>query len=154
MLLLILSSTCLVLGLPPPSSIDWMPRPDSELMSEYQVPADLLHQIKISQFCNSMIKDLYCNPSDPSGLIPEAHRTGVLSKLREAYAALKATLHIKISRKWHGILIHIYGCQLTLHSCCTPSPTCCRCSFERLHVFPPRITYPTWRVPVPLQRYM
>ncbi|TVY75698.1 Regulatory protein LEU3, partial [Lachnellula suecica] len=83
--------TSIVYGFPPPSRCEWIRGLDLQLLS-YQIPKDLLHQLKISQFCNTFANAFYCNNSDSCGLPPEESRVNALDALRKAYTELETKL--------------------------------------------------------------
>jgi hypothetical protein len=97
---LISCSIATIYGLPPPPECDPVLGSDSQFSPPYQVPKDLVHQLRISQLSNTVATSLYGNRSDATGLIPVAVRQSTLDELRKAYTELKKTLSDGSSCKW------------------------------------------------------
>ena len=72
---------------------------DLRCLSPYQLPKDLVDQLRISQFCNTITKTLYCHSSEPSGVIPDEERATTMDQLNLLYARLEAALGAEISSK-------------------------------------------------------
>jgi hypothetical protein len=60
---------------------------------------DLIDQLKISQFCNDVTKTLYCDISDPIGLIPVDQREVSLTSLQNNFIALESRIGISPTSK-------------------------------------------------------
>jgi hypothetical protein len=58
-----------------------------------------MDQLKISRFCNTATETLYCDESEPNGVIPDGKRTPVLDQLHNKYSELEQGLGSAISSK-------------------------------------------------------
>jgi hypothetical protein len=58
-----------------------------------------MDQLKISRFCNTVTEVLYCDGSEPNGVIPDGKRTLVLDQLHNKYSELEQGLGSAISSK-------------------------------------------------------
>jgi hypothetical protein len=93
------SASC-VYGLPPQTSYKWVLTSDFRHLQPYNVPKDLIDQLRISRFCNTVTETLYCDGSEPSGVIPDGTRTLVLDQLHNKYSELEQGLEPAISSKF------------------------------------------------------
>jgi len=60
---------------------------------------ELSTHLKISKFCDKVTKSLYCNSSDPIGLVPEKEQPTIMSILRTEYQDLETSVAGSISCK-------------------------------------------------------
>jgi hypothetical protein len=56
--------------------------------------------LKISRFCNTVTEVLYCDESEPSGVIPDGKRALMLDQLNHKYSELEQGLGSAISSKF------------------------------------------------------
>jgi hypothetical protein len=96
------SASC-VYGLPPQTSYKWVLASEFRHLQSYNVPKDLMDQLKISRFCNTATETLYCDGSEPNGVIPDGKRTLALDQLNNKYSELERELGPRISSKYPRI---------------------------------------------------
>jgi hypothetical protein len=92
-----------VYGLPPQTSYKWVLTSDFLHLQPYNIPKDLMDQLRISRFCNTVTETLYCDGSEPGGVIPSSERTLVLDQLHNEYSELERELGPETSSKWPTI---------------------------------------------------
>ncbi|KAH6676768.1 hypothetical protein B0J14DRAFT_360528 [Halenospora varia] len=90
-------------GLPPHTIYDWVLAADLKYVSLYNLPKDLLDQLRISRFFNDMTKGLYCCSTEPNGLIPQHERFRKLQDLQAGYSSLEHGFgsHISATNRFH-----------------------------------------------------
>ena len=96
---LIIYSTSSVYGLPPVTLYTGILGSNFRHLEPFDLPQDLVHQLKISHFCNELTQTFYCNDSDPNCMLPMGDRPLAMDKLSAKYADLSRALGAEISGK-------------------------------------------------------
>lgn len=128
------TSTSTTLGLPPNTVYEGVLSSDFTYLSTHQLPSDLVGQLRIAQFLNTTTKNLYCNKSEPNGLVPEATRPQTLENLRALYGRLEIALADHMSSK--RFQTHSQASPLTIYSGYSAPSSCCQRSPPRFCFLP------------------
>ncbi|KAG9237402.1 hypothetical protein BJ875DRAFT_156380 [Amylocarpus encephaloides] len=110
---IVAESTSTSLGLPPNTVYEGVLGSDFTFLSPYQLPDDLVAQLRISQFCNNFTKTLYCNNIGTNRLLAESRRADALESLQAQYSRLQMALsnHLSVI-----VQLHLYAAAVHLHA--------------------------------------